>query len=140
MAGGTRQKGKVYKMSNLHWFIIIALVIVAFAYWNNQRSEGQLKALQENGFVISDNLKGTPNLVISRSQKEIAVPRPDGYLRFPFSRVSTFEVISSSAPEHDYNHRLSLTVQGESGPVNVGFADENSAEKARQRLQQILTE
>lgn len=126
-------------MSNLHWFILAAIVIVAIAYWNHQRSQAQVAQLQATGFNISDDLKGNPGLLVSRTQRQIAVPKPSGYIRFGFDQVTDLKVVHESAPEHDYNHRLSISVTGESRPVNVGYADETKAEAALQQLQQLLS-
>ena len=126
-------------MSNLHWFILAAIVIAGIAYWNHQRSQAQVAQLQSSGFNISDNLKGNPNLLVSRSQRQIAVPKPSGYVRFGFDQVRGSRVISESAPEHDYNHRLSITVVGQDQPVNVGYADQAKADKALKQLEQILS-
>ena len=126
-------------MSNMHWFILAVIVIIGIAYWNHQRSQAQVAQLQSSGFNISDNLKGTPNLLVSRSQRQIAVPKPSGYVRFGFEQVSGMKVISESAPEHDYNHRLSISVVGQDKSVNVGYADKTGADKALKQLQHILS-
>ncbi|WP_417224944.1 hypothetical protein [Amphritea sp.] len=125
-------------MGSVQWVIMALIVMAGLGYWNYQRIDGQRKELQATGFQISDDLKGNPGLLISTSQREIAVLNPNGYLRFSFAQLQRAEVRSDAFAQTDHNYRIALILSGATQPeVEVGYENEPRAENALKQLRRL---
>lgn len=126
-------------MGSLQWIILAIIVMAGLAYWNHQRSDAQLKALQAAGFSLSDELSGNPKLLLSRSQKQLAVLFPDGYLRADFDQVDNLEVQHDSNSQTEFNYRLVISLQGSSRDhVEILYENEARAQATLKKLQALL--
>lgn len=123
----------------MQWIILAIMVMAALGYWNYLRTQTQQQALQAAGFEISDNLKGNPVLVVSASQRQVAVIRGSGYQRFDFSQVLSTAVIYDSHESGERNYRIQLAIQGVAdSSLEIAYQDEFQAESARKQLNQLL--
>ena len=109
--------------------------MAGLTYWNHQRSDTQQQVFQEAGFVLSDELQGNPNLLASRSQKQIAVVFPDGYFRADFTQITAAEVRFDALAKQDQNYRIHISLKG-SDRASVEVLYQNEA-MARQALKQL---
>jgi len=126
-------------MGSLQWIILAIIVMAGLAYWNHQRSDAQLKALQAAGFSLSDELAGNPKLLLSRTQKQLAVLFPDGYLRADFDQVDNLEVQHDSNSQTEFNYRLVISLQGSSRDhVEILYENEARAQATLKKLQALL--
>lgn len=126
-------------MGSLQWIILAIIVMAGLAYWNHQRSDAQLKALQAAGFSLSDELSGNPKLLLSRTQKQLAVLFPDGYLRADFDQVDNLEVQHDSNSQTEFNYRLVISLQGSSRDhVEILYENEARAQATLKKLQALL--
>ena len=127
-------------MSVLHWAILALIVMAGLAYWNHQRSNAQLAALQGAGFVVLDQLQGNPKLLVSRSQQQLAVLYPQGYVRAEYAQVSATAVVFDSSAQTDLNYRLQIQLRSGARPVlEIAYENEVRAEQAKKQLDQLLT-
>lgn len=123
----------------MQWIILAIVVMAALGYWNYQRTQGQQQALQSAGFVVSDDLKGNPKLLVSTSQRQLAVVRGGGYLRLDFAQVQDVSVVFDSHESGERNYRLRLALQGApESTVEIGYQDEFQTESAGKQLKKIL--
>lgn len=123
----------------MQWIILAIAVMAALGYWNYQRTQGQQQALQSAGFVVSDELKGNPKLLVSTSQRQLAVVRGGGYLRLDFAQVQDVAIVFDSHESGERNYRLRLVLQGvPESAVEIGYQDEFQAESAGKQLKKIL--
>ncbi|WP_432470768.1 hypothetical protein [Amphritea sp. HPY] len=130
-------------MASVHWIILAVIVMAGLAYWNHQRTDAQLKVLKDGGFVVSDQLAGNPKLLVSSSQKQLAVVFPDSYLRADFGQVSGLELRHDSNAQTEFNYRLQITLKsgsqsGRQNSVEVAYENEARAQSALKKLQQYL--
>lgn len=130
-------------MASIHWVILAVIVMAGLAYWNHQRTDVQLKALKDAGFVVSDQLAGNPKLLVSSAQKQLAVVFPDSYLRTDFSQVSGLELRHDSNAQTEFNYRIQIALKsgsqrGSQNSVEVVFENETRAQTALKKLQQLL--
>ncbi|RTE65841.1 hypothetical protein EH243_09120 [Amphritea opalescens] len=123
-------------MGSTQWIILAFIIMAGLGYWNYQRMDGQRKALQTAGFQISDELKGNPPLLISASQRQIAVLNPSGYQRFSFDQLQGAEVRSDSLATTDTRFRVALILDGEAD-VEIGFENEPRADIALKQLRRL---
>ncbi len=125
-------------MGTLQWVILAVVVMAGLGYWNYQRIDGQRKALTGAGFVVSDDLKGNPGLLVSSTQKQLAVLIPTGYLRVDFDQLKHGEIRKDSSGENDKNYRIALILNGASQPeVENSYQDELQADTAFKKLRQL---
>jgi hypothetical protein len=123
-------------MGSTQWIILAFIIMAGLGYWNYQRMDGQRKELQAAGFQISDELKGNPTLLVSASQRQIAVLNPSGYRRFSFDQLQRAEVRSDSLAQTETRFRVALILDGEPD-VEVGFENETRADIALKKLRQL---
>ncbi|MDO6564439.1 hypothetical protein Q4488_13700 [Amphritea sp. 1_MG-2023] len=125
-------------MGSLQWVLLALLIMIGLAYWNYQRIDDQRKALQTAGFQVSDDLKGSPPLLVSSSQRQIAVLQPSGYVRFDFDQLQQFEVRSNSGAESESHFRIALGLSGMTvAEIEVGYENEHRAAIALKQLRQL---
>lgn len=124
-------------MGTLQWFILAVVVMAGLGYWNYQRIDGQRKALEGAGFIVSDDLKGSPGLLVSTTQQQVAVLLPTGYLRIGFDQLKHGEIRHNESGENDRrsNFRLVMTLDGASqAEVENRYQDEHQADIAFKKL------
>ncbi|WP_428035370.1 hypothetical protein [Amphritea sp.] len=125
-------------MGSLQWFILAVIVMAGLGYWNYQRIDGQRKELLSAGFQISDDLKGNPGLLISSSQRQVAVLIPTGYLRVSFDQIQSAEIRSRDTAETETNFRIALLLENAPVPeVEIGYQNVHSVEIALKKLRQL---
>lgn len=98
-------------MVGWQWFVLVLIVILALAVTNWQRTQTQVKALQQAGFSISEDLKGQPQLLVDSSAQEIALVDSKGFQRQPFSTVSSVELRFDNNSQVQENFRLQITLK-----------------------------
>ncbi|UTW02625.1 hypothetical protein KDX31_14895 [Amphritea atlantica] len=127
-------------MGSLQWFILAAIVIAGLAFWNYQRIDGQRKELLSAGFQVSDDLKGNPGLLVSTSQRQLAVLVPTGYLRFSFDQLRDAEIRSRENAETETDFRIALLLDGASvSEVEIGYQNVHHVEIALKKLRQLTS-
>jgi hypothetical protein len=127
-------------MGTLQWFILAMVVMAGLGYWNYQRIDGQRKALEGAGFVVSDDLKGNPGLLISTTQQQVAVLVPSGYLRVDFSQIEHGEIRHDQTSQTDIptSYRIALVLTGASqSEVEIGYQTEHHADIAFKKLRAL---
>ncbi|MBN0988836.1 hypothetical protein [Amphritea pacifica] len=125
-------------MGSFQWFIVALIVMAGLGYWNYQRIDGQRKQLVSAGFQISDDLKGNPGLLVSTTQRQVAVLVPSGYLRLGFDQLKDAEVRFRSSAETETDYRIALILEGAPVPeVEIRYSNEHSVEIALRKLQQL---
>jgi len=121
------------------WFLIAFVIILSFGYWNWQKTDQQLKQLQATGFTISEDLKGSPRLLLDLKRREIAVVGPTNYEIISLSALEKLEVIYDSGTEVDQNYRLALYRTGDKQPYKeIAYSDEWMAEKQLKKIHSFL--
>ena len=126
-------------MSNLQWFILAAIVIAALAYWNWQRTSGQIKRLQAEGFTISADLGGVPKLLVDQQSDAIAVVTASEYRRYSFNQIVSVNYAYDNGIQVEENFRIEIMLQGAAKQQeNITFNDEQRAEDQLKRLQALL--
>lgn len=126
-------------MTGFQWFVLGFIIIACLGYWNWKKSGEQIKALQANGFTITDDLKGSPKLLIDRTQQSIAVVSASEYRLYYFDQIVDAEYLYESQREVETDHRIELTIQaGHKSKEVIKYADEWSAEDQFKRLQTLL--
>ncbi|WP_290704982.1 hypothetical protein [Amphritea sp.] len=127
-------------MGTLQWVILAVVVMAGLGYWNYQRIDGQRKALEGAGFVVSDDLKGNPGLLVSTTQQQIAVLIPTGYLRVGFDQLKHGEIRQDASGEKDSNYRIALILNGASqSEVENRYQDEHQADSAFKKLRNLTS-
>ncbi|MBQ0785758.1 MAG: hypothetical protein KBT66_16150 [Amphritea sp.] len=127
-------------MGTLQWVILAVVVMAGLGYWNYQRIDGQRKALEGAGFVVSDDLKGNPGLLVSTTQQQIAVLIPTGYLRVGFDQLTHGEIRQDASGEKDSNYRIALILNGASqSEVENRYQDEYQADIAFKKLRNLTS-
>jgi hypothetical protein len=112
--------------------------MAGLGYWNYQRIDGQRKQLVSAGFQISDDLKGNPGLLVSTSQRQVAVLVPSGYLRLSFDQLKDAEIRFRSGAEVETDFRIALLLEGAPVPeVEIRYSNEHTVEIALKKLQQL---
>ncbi|WP_299196010.1 hypothetical protein [uncultured Amphritea sp.] len=125
-------------MGSFQWFILAVIIMAGLGYWNYQRIDGQRKELLSAGFQISDDLKGNPGLVVSTSQRQVAVLIPTGYLRVSFDQIQHAEIRSRDTAEAETDFRIALLLDGAPVPeVEIGYQNVHSVEIALKKLRQL---
>lgn len=117
---------------------LILCLIVLFAglgYWNWQKSQQQLKELKASGFVVSEDLRGNPRLVIDNTKKQFAVVGPNDYIVFPLTTIKSAEVKYDLGTQVESNFRVEINLPPSMGKIQpVGFENEALARDAHERL------
>lgn len=127
-------------MGTLQWLILAVVVMAGLGYWNYQRIDSQRKALEGAGFVVSDDLKGNPGLLVSKTQQQIAVLIPAGYLRVDFAQLKHGEIRKDSSGENDKNYRITLVLNGApQSEVENRYQDELQADIAFKKLRNLTS-
>ena len=124
-------------MGGIHWFILIVIVLAGLAFFNWKGSQNQLAALQKQGFNISDDLKGQPNLLVDSQAEELAVVTPKGFQRYGFAQVSSVELRFDKGVQTDENYRLAINFNG-AATTEIRYENEWLAKEKQTRLQDIL--
>lgn len=126
-------------MSNLQWFILAAIVIAALAYWNWQRTSGQIKRLQAEGFTISADLGGVPKLLVDQQSDAIAVVTASEYRRYSFNQIVSVNYAYDNGIQVEENFRIEIMLQSAAKQQeNIIYNDEQRAEDQLKRLQALL--
>lgn len=126
-------------MTNLQWFILAVIVIAALAYWNWQRTSGQIKRLQAEGFTISADLGGVPKLLVDQQSDSVAVITAREYRRYSFHQISGLNYAYDNDAEVEDNFRIEILLQGATKQQeNITYNDEHRAEDQLKRLQALL--
>ncbi|MGB0205702.1 MAG: hypothetical protein ACPF9K_11715 [Neptuniibacter sp.] len=126
-------------MTNLQWFILAAIVIAALAYWNWQRTSGQIKRLQAEGFTISADLGGVPKLLVDQQSDAIAVVTASEYRRYSFNQIVSVNYAYDNGIQVEENFRIEIMLLGAAKQQeNITFNDEQRAEDQLKRLQALL--
>lgn len=126
-------------MSNLQWFILAAIVIAALAYWNWQRTSGQIKRLQAEGFTISADLGGVPKLLVDQQSDSIAVVTASEYRRYSFNQIVSVNYAYDNGIQVEENFRIEIMLQSAAKQQeNITYNDEQRAEDQLKRLQALL--
>lgn len=126
-------------MASLHWFLIAFVIIAGLGYWNWQRSDQQIKRLQAEGFVITEDLKGTPRLLVDDQLHQVAVVGPTGFQRYDFSNIKKLELVFDRNAQLDENFRIKLyLVDSPISTQEIAFDNEWNAEEKLQALQKRL--
>ena len=126
-------------MTSLHWFLIAFVIIAGLGYWNWQRSDQQIKRLQAEGFVITEDLKGTPRLLVDDQLHQVAVVGPNGFQRYDFSKIKKLELVFDRNAQLDENFRIKLSfVDSSISTQEIAFDNEWNAEEKLQALQKRL--
>lgn len=126
-------------MSNLQWFILAAIVIAALAYWNWQRTSGQIKRLQAEGFTISADLGGVPKLLVDQQSDSIAVVTASEYRRYSFNQIVSVDYAYDNGIQVEENFRIEIMLQSAAKQQeNIIYNDEQRAEDQLKRLQALL--
>lgn len=126
-------------MSNLQWFILAAIVIAALAYWNWQRTSGQIKRLQAEGFTISADLGGVPKLLVDQQSDSIAVVTASEYRRYSFNQIVSVNYAYDNGIQVEENFRIEIMLQSAAKQQeNIIYNDEQRAEDQLKRLQALL--
>jgi len=124
-------------MENWQMFAVAALVICGLGYMGWQKTQGQLSSLQNEGFVVSDDLGGNPKLVIDAQAQEFALVRTKDYARYPLSAITEARVDSDWGRENEKNFRVELYLaRGEN--FKIKYANEFAADKAISTLNKYL--
>jgi hypothetical protein len=125
-------------VGTLQWVILAVVVMAGLGYWNYQRIDGQRKALESAGFIVSDDLKGNPGLLVSTTQHQVAVLIPTGYLRIGFDQIKHGEIRKDSTGENDKNYRIALVLNGApQSEVENRYQDELQADIAFKKLRNL---
>lgn len=121
------------------WFVLAVLVMAGLGYWNWQKGQEQLAALKQSGFQVSDDLKGNPRLVVSRSQQQLAIVTPHDYQRIEMADVSEAKFLFDRGVQIDENFRIELTLNraGQSSHV-IRYENETLGRDALDKLNQAL--
>lgn len=126
-------------MTNLQWFVLAAIVIAALAYWNWQRTSGQIKRLQAEGFTISADLGGVPKLLVDQQSDSIAVVTASEYRRYSFNQIVSIDYAFDNGIQVEENFRIEIMLQGATKQQeNITYNDEQRAEDQLKRLQALL--
>ena len=126
-------------MTNLQWFILAAIVIAALAYWNWQRTSGQIKRLQAEGFTISADLGGVPKLLVDQQSDAIAVVTASEYRRYSFNQIVSVHYAYDNGIQVEENFRIEIMLQSAAKQQeNITYNDEQRAEDQLKRLQALL--
>ncbi|MGB0468529.1 MAG: hypothetical protein ACPGF7_13505 [Pontibacterium sp.] len=122
---------------NWQWFVLFVVVIAVLAYTNWQRSQAQVKLLQQAGFTITDDLKGQPNLLVDLPARQLAFLDAKGYQRLEFSQVESVELRFDQGKQQPENHHLYFTL-AHNAPIEVHYENEwlanDQLQKVRTRL------
>lgn len=124
-------------MGGIQWVILIIIVLAGLAFFNWKASQNQLATLQKQGFNISDDLKGQPNLVVDRQARELAIVTAKGFQRYGFDQVEKVELRFDQGVQTDENYRLNISFNG-AAATEVKYENEWLAKEKQARLQDIL--
>ena len=126
-------------MSNLQWFVLAAIIIAALAYWNWQRTSGQIKRLQAEGFTISADLGGVPKLLVDQQSDSIAVVTASEYRRYSFNQIVSVNYAYDNGIQVEENFRIEIMLQSAAKQQeNIIYNDEQRAEDQLKSLQALL--
>lgn len=124
-------------MGGMHWFILIVVLLAGLAFYNWQNSQNQLSLLKKQGFTLSEDLKGQPNLLVDIQARELAVVTPKGFQRYHFDRVQSVELRFENGVQQPENYHLYVLVDGAS-PLEIHYENEWLAQDQLNRLHAIL--
>lgn len=124
-------------MGGIQWFILIVIVLAGLAFFNWKASQNQLATLQKQGFNISDDLKGQPNLLVDSLARELAVVTPKGFQRYGFDQVDSVELRFDHGKQYDENFRLYVRFNG-TAAAEIKYENEWLAKEKQARLQELL--
>lgn len=126
-------------MSSIHWFLFAFVLIIAFGFWNWQKSDQQIKQLHASGFQTDLDLKGTPRVLLDRSAQQIAVIEPSGYRIYPFSAINDLELQFDANVHQDDNFRLRLhLINSSRGDEIIHYESEWLAKEKLKALQHAI--
>ncbi|MGH1461572.1 MAG: hypothetical protein ACRBB6_06020 [Neptuniibacter sp.] len=126
-------------MSNLHWFILAAVVIAVLAYWNWQKTNNQIKRLEAEGFYVSADLGGVPKLLVDQQSDSIAIVTASEYRRYRFEQIISLDYAYDYGPQVEENFRIEIKLQRAGRPQeNIVYNEEQRAESQLKRLQALL--
>ena len=124
-------------MGGIQWFILIVIVLAGLAFFNWKASQNQLAALQKQGFNITDDLNGQPNLLLDSQARELAVVTAKGFQRYDFDQVENVELRFDQGVQTDENYRLYISFDG-AVATEIKYENEWQAKEKQARLQDIL--
>ncbi|MDI3323116.1 hypothetical protein QKW35_01895 [Pontibacterium granulatum] len=124
-------------MGGIQWFILIVIVLAGLALYNWKASQNQLAALQKQGFNISDDLKGQPNLLVDSQARELAVVTAKGFQRYGFDQVAKVELRFDQGVQTDEKYRVHISFNGAKA-TEINYENEWLAKEQQARLQDIL--
>uniref|UniRef100_UPI0035623E69 hypothetical protein n=1 Tax=Pontibacterium sp. TaxID=2036026 RepID=UPI0035623E69 len=110
-------------MGGMHWFILIVVLLAGLAFYNWQNSQNQLSLLKKQGFTLSEDLKGQPNLLVDIQARELAVVTPKGFQRYHFDRVQRVELRFDTGVQQPENYHLYILLDGAS-PLEIHYENE----------------
>ncbi len=119
------------------WFVLAVLLMAGVGYVNWQKSQAQINALEQNGFEITQDLKGQPRLLVDVNKKELALVYPDHYKRVSLSKVIASEVVFDRGKEMDENYRIQLALDGQPS-IEIDYENETLAHTSLQALDPLL--
>lgn len=124
-------------MGGIQWFILIVIVLAGLAFFNWKASQNQLAALQKQGFNITDDLNGQPNLLLDSQARELAVVTAKGFQRYDFDQVENVELRFDQGVQTDENYRLYISFDS-AVATEIKYENEWQAKEKQARLQDIL--
>jgi len=124
-------------VGGIQWFILIVIVLAGLAFFNWKASQNQLAALQKQGFNISDDLKGQPNLLVDSQAQELAVVTAKGFQRYGLDQVANVELRFDQGVQTDENYRLHISFNG-AAATEIKYENEWLAKEKQARLQELL--
>lgn len=124
-------------MGGIQWFILIVIVLAGLAFFNWKASQNQLAALQKQGFNITDDLKGQPNLLVDSQARELAVVTAKGFQRYGFDQVEKVELHFDQGVQTNENYRLNISFIG-AAATEIKYENEWLAKEKEARLRELL--
>ena len=122
------------------YFIIGAIILMAgLAYWNGQRVSDKKKHLLAEGFYISHNLKGTPELLVDVRSESLAIVQADSFKRVAFKQITGVDYRFDHTASLDTNFRLEIRLANSSVDViTVAYPSDLDAEQHFRTLANLL--
>lgn len=116
----------------------VLAVMVSLAYWNSQKQGRQLRMLESDGFVVSEDLQGEPKVLYDEKHQQLAFLSPQGSQTLPLTELISSEVLYDLDKRGEKNYRLELIFNSARLPKQeVRYRDEFLAERIHKRLRAI---
>ena len=123
----------------MSWFVLAVIVMAGLGYFTWQKSQAQIKALEQTGFVITKDLKGEPRLLVNAEAEQLAIVSPTAYEVHPLASIVSPEVIFDRGVQMDQNFRIKLSVQGRNpATLEIRYENETLARSALEALNSAL--